>query len=90
MRKGICLFRLILHMYSQTLLKKHNLKKIRFHDLRHTCASLLYEANVPLKEIQVWLGHANLSITANIYTHLKENKTTESAAKLDIIYPHKS
>lgn len=77
------------HVFAN-FIKKHKLKKIRFHDLRHTCASLLYEANVPLKEIQVWLGHANLSITANIYTHLKENKTTESAAKLDIIYPHKS
>ena len=52
------------------LIKKYGLKKIRFHDLRHTCASLLLANGVPMKQIQIWLGHSNFSTTADIYAHL--------------------
>lgn len=52
------------------LLKKYNLKVIRFHDLRHTCASLLLAAGENMKNIQTWLGHSNFSTTADIYTHV--------------------
>jgi len=52
------------------LLKKHNLKKIRFHDFRHSCASVLLAQGVPMKQIQEWLGHSDMSTTANIYSHL--------------------
>ena len=52
------------------LLKRNNLKHIRFHDLRHSCASLLLANNVPMKNIQEWLGHANYSTTADVYSHL--------------------
>lgn len=51
-------------------LKKHNMKMIRFHDLRHSCASLLIASGVSLKEVQMWLGHSDYSTTANIYVHL--------------------
>ncbi|WP_202803277.1 tyrosine-type recombinase/integrase [Paenibacillus sp. OSY-SE] len=40
------------------ILKKHNLRRIRFHDLRHSCASLLLANGISLKEIQEWLGHS--------------------------------
>lgn len=53
------------------VLKKHNLRRIRFHDLRHSCASLLLANGVSLKEIQAWLGHSHYSTTANIYVHLE-------------------
>jgi len=52
------------------MISKFNLKKIRFHDLRHTCASLLLSNGVPMKQIQIWLGHSNFSTTADIYAHL--------------------
>ena len=52
------------------LLKKHNLKKIRFHDLCHSCASVILAQGVPMKQIQEWLGHSDMSTTANIYSHL--------------------
>ena len=48
------------------ILGKNNLKKIRFHDLRHSCASLLLANGIPMKQIQEWLGHSDISTTANI------------------------
>ena len=67
------------------LISKYNLRKLRFHDLRHSCASLLLAAGVPLKLIQRWLGHATLSTTADIYAHLDasaQKQTAEVAASL--------
>ena len=49
------------------ILEKYGLRKIRFHDLRHSCASLLYANGVSLKEIQEWLGHSDISTTSNIF-----------------------
>ena len=53
------------------ILEQNGLRRIRFHDLRHTCASLLLANNVPMKKIQEWLGHSEFSTTANIYAHQK-------------------
>lgn len=63
----------------QRILEKNGLKKIRFHDLRHSCASLLYANGVSLKEIQEWLGHSDISTTSNIYTHLDFTSKIDSA-----------
>ncbi|MCM3699670.1 tyrosine-type recombinase/integrase [Paenibacillus macerans] len=52
---------------------------MRFHDLRHSCASLLLANGVSLKEIQAWLGHSHYSTTANIYVHLEYNSKLSSA-----------
>ncbi len=64
------------------MIKKYNLRKLRFHDLRHSCASLLFANGVSLKEIQAWLGHSTLGTTANIYTHMDENKKISSAVAI--------
>ena len=61
------------------LLEKNGLRKIRFHDLRHSCASLLLANNVPMKQIQEWLGHSDFSTTANIYAHLDYSSKVASA-----------
>jgi len=61
------------------LLEDHGLRRIRFHDLRHSCASLLLANNVPMKQIQDWLGHSDFSTTANIYAHLDYNSKLTSA-----------
>ena len=45
-------------------------RRIRYHDLRHSCASLLLANGVSLKQIQEWLGHSDFAITANTYAHL--------------------
>lgn len=52
------------------LLKNCNLPHIRFHDLRHSCASILLSRGFTLKDVQEWLGHADIGVTANIYGHL--------------------
>ena len=61
------------------LLKNSGLRHIRFHDLRHSCASLLLARNIPMKAIQEWLGHSDFSTTANIYAHLDINSKLLSA-----------
>ena len=53
-----------------SLLKKNNLPHIRFHDLRHSCASFLVSKGFQLKDVQEWLGHSDIETTANIYAHL--------------------
>lgn len=61
------------------LLKENGLKHIRYHDLRHSCASLLLANGVPMKAIQEWLGHANYRTTADVYSHLDFRSKEHSA-----------
>lgn len=66
----------------KSILRKHNLPDIRFHDLRHSCASLLLANDVPMKQIQEWLGHSDISTTSNIYAHLDYSSKLSSAEAL--------
>jgi integrase len=61
------------------ILKQSGLRKIRFHDLRHSCASLLLANGVQMKLIQEWLGHSDISTTSNIYTHVDSESKKLSA-----------
>lgn len=61
------------------LLKINGLRHIRFHDLRHSCASLLLANGVSMKQIQEWLGHSDFATTANIYAHLDYSAKLSSA-----------
>lgn len=76
----------ISHRFS-AILEKSGMRHIRYHDLRHSCASLLYANGVSLKDIQEWLGHSNISTTANIYTHLDFNSKVASANAILGYYP---
>ena len=53
----------------QQILVKHSLRRIRFHDLRHSCATIMLYLGYTLKDIQTWLGHSNYSFTADTYIH---------------------
>lgn len=75
--------------HFRTFLKNHNLRQIRFHDLRHSCASLLYANGVALKDIQEWLGHSDISTTSNIYTHLDYSTKVNSANAIIDYFPTK-
>ena len=52
------------------LLLKNGMRVIRFHDLRHSCASLLLHLGYSMKDIQLWLGHGDIGTTMNIYAHI--------------------
>ena len=64
------------------LLKKHGMPHIRFHELRHSCASLLINDGFTLKDVQEWMGHADIKMTANIYGHLDVSRKKSMAEKL--------
>lgn len=54
----------------QKVLKQKDIPMMRFHDLRHSTASILYDKGWSLKDIQTWLGHSDIKMTGNIYTHI--------------------
>ena len=70
--------------YFKIILKRNNLKLIRFHDLRHSCASILLANKIPMKMMQDWLGHSDMGTTANIYSHLESESKLESASAIEI------
>lgn len=64
------------------LLEKYDLPHIRFHDLRHSCASLLIAQGFDMKDVQEWLGHADYSTTANLYAHLNPKRKNTMAESM--------
>ncbi|MNI23511.1 Tyrosine recombinase XerC [compost metagenome] len=72
------------------ILAKNELPHIRFHDLRHSTASYLIKHGVSLKEIQVWLGHSTISITANTYTHIDMETKKDTAQKINDLFSKKA
>jgi integrase len=67
------------HLFKP-LLRRAGLPQIRFHDLRHTCATLLLGRNVNPKVVSEMLGHATIAITLDTYSHVLPTMQ-ESAAK---------
>ena len=66
------------------------LKHIRFHDLRHSCATAMIEAGVDPKTVQHRLGHADISITMNIYAHSTKSMDKSAAEKMEDMIFHKA
>lgn len=52
--------------------------EIRAHDLRHSYCTMLYDFGIDLKTAMLWMGHADQSMTMQIYTHLTEQRRTEA------------
>ena len=67
----------------RVFIKKHIPFTVRFHDLRHTHATLLLEAGVNPKVIQERLGHANINTTLNIYSHVTKDMEDDSVDKFE-------
>lgn len=72
--------------FKLLLLHRHGLRHIRFHDLRHSCASLLLSQGIAMKQIQDWLGHSTFATTADIYSHLDFNSKQESAEAISAAF----
>lgn len=78
-----------LTQHFNILQEKHNLRHIRWHDLRHTSASLLLANGGSIKEIQEWLGHSSYSTTANIYAHLESDRKINCANIMNTVLSNK-
>lgn len=73
--------------HFKLILQKNGLRQIRYHDLRHSCATLLYDNGVDMKSIQEWLGHSTIATTANLYTHFDYSRKELSANAILANYP---
>jgi integrase len=69
--------------YFKKHLRDNHLPNIRFHDLRHTAATLLLSEGVHPKVVQEMLGHARINITLDIYSHLMPDIQKEAAEKMN-------
>ncbi len=68
------------------IIKRAGLKDIRIHDLRHTHATLMLKAGIHPKVVSERLGHANIGITLDIYSHVLPGLQEEAAEKFDRIF----
>ncbi len=66
-----------------SFMKKHNLKHIRLHDLRHTCATYLLSHNTPIATVSKKLGHSNIYTTLDVYTHAVDSDDVEASNLLN-------
>jgi integrase len=65
------------------LTRKAGIPEIRFHDLRHTCATLLLTQNVHPRIVQEMLGHANAAITLDTYSHVMPGMGDQAASAME-------
>ena len=65
------------------MLKEAGLPRVSFHALRHSCASALLAAGVPLKVVSETLGHASIAITADVYAHVAPELRRDAADAMD-------
>lgn len=75
----------ILKGYKKCL-KKAGLPDLRFHDLRHTAATLMLQQKINPKVVQERLGHADISLTLNTYSHVMPSMQEEAAEKMDELF----
>ena len=67
------------------VLREAGLRHQRFHDLRHGCASLLAASGASLTEAKEILGHSQIAITANLYTHIYDRAKREAMDRMDAV-----
>ena len=75
-----------LHMMFRNLLKEADLPQIRFHDLRHSAATMMLTMGVHPKVVQELLGHSSISLTLDTYSHVLPSMQQEAMDKLDALF----
>ncbi|WP_034438591.1 tyrosine-type recombinase/integrase [Clostridium ihumii] len=68
------------------LLKDANIPHKKFHALRHTYATRLFEADIPIKTVQVLMGHSDIKTTMNIYTHVMPEQKIKAVEKINNLF----
>lgn len=71
------------HKFWTRKLEATGARKIRFHDLRHTCASLMFSAGVHPKVVQEMLGHSSIKVTLDMYSHMMPNMQADAATVME-------
>ena len=67
----------------QTILERANCKRVRFHDLRHTFATMAIENGMDIKTLSAMIGHVSAETTLNIYSHITDAMQQQAAVKID-------
>jgi integrase len=75
-----------LNRFFDELIAKAGVRRIRFHDLRHTCASLLLAQHVPARIVMEILGHSQLAMTTDLYSHVMPTALREAADAMDRVF----
>jgi len=73
----------LVRRHFEPALRRAGLRRLRFHDLRHTFASLLIDQGEHPKYIQAQMGHSSINVTMDTYGHLMNTVNQESAKRLD-------
>jgi integrase len=77
----------VVNRYYKPLLKRASLPPIRFHDLRHSCLSLLAQRGEPIRDLQALAGHATAAFTLQRYTHHYDASARRTADAMGEILP---
>ena len=72
--------------HYKNILERCNISERKFHDLRHTYATRLFELGEEARAVQELLGHSNVSVTLNTYTHVLDNIKERAVSKLNDLY----
>lgn len=83
---GEYLYPVLVHKEFKLLLKAADLPAIRFHDLRHTAATILLSMDVHSKVVQELLGHSSITVTMDLYSHVLPSMQHEAMGKFDSVF----
>src|SRR5436190_15029544 len=81
---GVASARNVIRSYHR-LLANGKLKRHRFHDLRHSCATFLLAKNIPARTVMEILGHSNISLTMNTYSHVMPEMLRDAADAMNAV-----